>query len=286
MAGPREQAFVASPIASAGGRVITSPFQFYTSGEDHLRLRVANSKVGVFVQLFGRFVTSRGTLQSFEHTHQPSADRAVSTSTIALEVGAVLNLTVVAIGATPAIGQTFVLVQLVRGLGPAGVVLGTLLQGYVTSTQHLAWPGSPIVSSTEGEPVLRTILGTLPAPATDFAETVPTGARWELVSVCAELTVQGVPPDRRAELYFPSAIGTLGFYVMPFTHPPGNACQYTWAPNLPNVQTAFSSTMNCPILARPLLLAGQSFNSGVFSMAALDSWQAPKYTVREWLEVL
>src|SRR5439155_18890058 len=104
--------------------------------------------------------------------------------------GAILNLTVFASAGAPLMGQTYVIVQLIKGLTGATIVLGTLLGGYLTATQALGWPGSPIISSTDGEGCTRLIVGTTPAAEANILETVPTGARWELLSLEASY-VQG-----------------------------------------------------------------------------------------------
>src|SRR5213592_1900599 len=175
---PVERVFVAQPLASAGGRIIASPFQFYVTGEDHLRVISVNSLAGVRLKLQGRFIDTSGKLDAFSYDHIPTSDRTATTTMHQLGVGAVLNLTVFASTGAPVSGQTFVIVQLTRGLGAAAIVLGTLLQGYVTSAQHLGWPGSPIVTSTAGEPLIRKIVGTTPGAGNNINETVPTGARW------------------------------------------------------------------------------------------------------------
>lgn len=158
-----ERAFVASPVSSAAGRVIASPFQFYTTGEDNLRIVSSNSLAGVSLRVEARFIDPAGTISAQSWDHVPNSDRTPRTTDYRLGVGALLNLTVYASSGAPRIGQTFVMVQLIRGDAPAAIVLGTMLQGYVTAVQHLAWPGSPIQSSIEGGGYPRAIVGTTPA---------------------------------------------------------------------------------------------------------------------------
>ena len=175
--GATERPFLALPAASAGGRVIASPFQFVTTGEDALRLVSVNARPGVRLKIQARRYNTAGGIDANAWDHIPNDDRTPRSDDYPIGVGALLNLTVFASSGTPLVGQTFVIVQLVRGVGAAAIVLGTMLQGYVTSTQGLGWPGSPITSSTDAEPCVRAIQGTQPAPGVEISETVPTGAR-------------------------------------------------------------------------------------------------------------
>src|SRR5204863_2582589 len=94
--------------------------------------------------------------------HVPNTDRSVKTSDHPLGVGQLLNLTVFASAGAPLIGQTYVKVQLIRGVGAAAIVLGTLLGGYVTAVHALGFPGSPIENSLTATPAIRYITGTNP----------------------------------------------------------------------------------------------------------------------------
>src|SRR4051812_10049451 len=108
-----ERQIVAQPTASAGGRVISSPFQFYTTGEDRLRVTSFNSLTGVALKIQSRFVDSKGAVQANAEDHIPLSNRTARQTEHELGAGALLNLTVFANTGTPQIGQTFVIVQLV-----------------------------------------------------------------------------------------------------------------------------------------------------------------------------
>jgi hypothetical protein len=103
---------------------------------------------------------------------------------IALAAGFVLDLTV-RVDGRAAHGQTYVILELVRGLDGPLTLVGTFASGYVTASQGVGWPGSPIISSTDGEPAVRYVQGTDPRPA-EITETVPTGARWEVMTLIGD----------------------------------------------------------------------------------------------------
>jgi hypothetical protein len=164
-------------------------------------------------------------------------------------------------------------------------VLGTLLSGYVTAVQALGFPGSPIVSSTSDEPYIRNIIGTQPAAGAEISETVPAGARWELVSFLAFLAknaVNGGPMELRR------FIGADAFWqaVVNHTHNAGATINYIFAQGLTNVSAGppATGTSNQVLPTRALFSAGDEIRTSLVNNAG-DQWSAPFYTVREWLEV-
>lgn len=283
-----EQAFVAQPIASAGGRVIASPFQFYTTGEDRLRVVSACSLTGVTIAIHSRFLALDGTLLANAWTHTPNADRTLVTTEFDIGAGAVLNLTVFASAGSPKIGQCFVIVQLIRGSGSAAIVLGTLLQGYITGTQQLAWPGSPIQDSISGGGYIRAINGTVPATNANVQETVPTGARWELLAVTVNFTADATDTQRDVILTY----GVLnGAAYLPITlgqkavaGDTGDV--FAWAQGVVDNKTVVGEFWGSSSLAsRYIMQAGESFLVTRSNGGPGDKFTAIKYTVREWLEV-
>jgi len=281
-----ERVFPAQPISTAAGRVLASPFQFLTTGEDNLRIACANSLAGVTLAIQGRRLTSQGSIEAFAWTFTPTSDRLVTSQLFSLGVGAILNLTIFAAVGAPQIGQCFVQAKLVRGFSGALVVLGTILQGYVTSSQELAWPGSPIQSSIETGGYARVVTGTTPALGAQLSETVPTGARWELRSLLAQLTTSAVAGVRQPALVLNDGARTYGLALNPGTLGPSAQLTFVWQVGLPAVPVTagYSPIGNLPY---PLTLSG---GHRVFSVLnggdPGDQWDTVHYAVREWLEVL
>jgi hypothetical protein len=281
-----ERAFTAAPITSAGGKVITSPFQFYSSGEDNIRVTSLNSVAGVRLKIQGRFINNQQVISSLAHDHVPNSDRTPNTTEFALGVGAVLNLTVFANVGTPTIGQTFAIVQLVRGSGAAATVLGTLLQAYVTSTQHLAFPGSPVQSSLDGPGAVRMFSGTQPPAGVNFTEIVPIGARWQLLAIRSRLTTSGVGGVRVPILTIVNN-ATDQLYLPQYRGSPAAASDfYVWAAGTPAF-TPVAVGYNVSPLPTDLPLSGTiAVTCTTQNLDPADQWFAPLFTVREWLEVL
>jgi hypothetical protein len=280
-----EQAFPAHPVTGAGGRIIATPFQFYTTGEENVRVVSVNAAAGVVVGINGRFRNSDGTITPLRHGHTPATNRTTVTSEFTLGIGAVLDLTVFATSGAPLKGQTYVLVQLIRGSGAAAVVVGLLLGGYVTATQGLGFPGSPIISSTDGEPAARTIIGATPGAGAELSEAVPTGARWEVLTIHARMVASGTVANRVPQVVFADGANSLYSTINANQHQAGQTWDYYLGQNLVLGFNLSLPAVTAPIPVTVRLLAGQLWKTVTAQLQAGDQWAAPVYTVREWLEV-
>lgn len=285
MAPPREQAFLATPFALPSTRVIASPFQFATTEDDNLRIESANSLTGVVLAIQGRRLTPAGAIEPFAFVHTPNTDRSVRTQDYKLGAGALLNLTIFASSGTPRIGQTYVTARFIRGLTGATIVLGTLLAGYVTAAQHLAYPGSPIVDSISGGGCAREVTGTNPAPGSLVSEAVPSGARWRVRSILVTFTTSATVATRQVFVTFDSSGGTRQAYIAQTANQPeSTGWTYTFLNNLPLIVTAIPSIVTAGLPDMPLL-AGATIGVSAQGIRADDDFSAPFLVVEEWLEV-
>lgn len=280
-----EKIFAASPLPIAAGRVIVAPFQFIASGEDNLRVVSANSLAGVRIAIQGRWYSERGTAEAFAHEHTPASDRSIRTEDFALGPGAVLNAIAYVSNGAPLYGQTFLSVQLVRGRGTSGRVLGTLLQGYVTARNPVAWPGSPLISSLDTEPLPRAIMGTTPAVNTDWGETVPTGARWEIIGAYASLNAGVTGIARSVILQIGDGANVIQSANPSKDHTDAILRYYSWAPNLPATISSGSPVYQQPMAQRVIMRAGWQLYTNTIGIGGGDQWSAPNLTVREWLDL-
>jgi hypothetical protein len=233
----------------------------------------------------GRFFDANGNLQVFSERQTPNTDRSVKTSNFPLAPGALTNLTVFAETGAPLVGQCYVMVQLIRGLTGATIVLGTLLGGYVTAQQPLGWPGSPIVRSTDGEPAIRAVDGTTPALGAEISEAVPSGARWEIATFFTTLNTDATAVVRRVTLIFsfggnpraqPLAFALIGA---------SQAWSLTFGPGIEGVTDNNNEVQQSNIPLRLLLPSGSTIVTDTYGRQAGDQFTSPKMLVREWLEV-
>lgn len=287
MATSREQVFAGAQLVVGGGRVLPSPSQFYFTGEDRLRLLSANALVGARLKMQARSVGPDGTTQAHSFDHVPNADRSVKVTEHEIGKGSLLNVTVFAGAGAPVIGQTYVMVQIIRGSGAAAVILGTILGGYVTAAQALGFPGSPITNSLDGGGYYRQVQGTVPALGVDWSETVPAGARWQLAMLDVNLFTDATIVNRWPIVRLPMSASTYLMIVPPAPVPANTVLFYDLAAALvAQNQTTAAGVLrfNAALPAEGRLLAGQTFNVVTLGLTATDSWSLPVYLVREWLD--
>lgn len=274
---------------TAGADVLASPFQFLVSGEDNLRVRSWCAVANVRLAIDLRFGQADGAVQAFAETHLPASDRSLVTSDIHLTAGYVLNLVVRAAGGTPIVGQCYVIVDVIRGSGGAAVVLGQMLGGYVSSSQGLAWPGSPIASSLEGPGCERMIQRTTGSAAAFIETFVPVSARWRpsLVYVQYTAPAAGAVTDRTFELYlFDPSHAIMSKVTQPGAISDGQTGDMTWGRGYPYVVASGVAQSLAPLPMDTDLVGGSSLFFNVKNRDAGDSIDNLNITVTEWLEAL
>ncbi len=286
---PEIPAFTETVIEPTGAlpdsTIAPAPFNFEFSGEDALRLTVHNSQPGVVVAVHYRMFRPGASSHANTASLAPTSDRAATVQEFTIGQGFLRNVTVYASAGTPRRGQTFVRLQVIRGRGAAAVVLGTIVQGYVTGALDLAWPGSPIQSSLEGDGYTRLVTGTDPAANTESAETVPTGARWELVNYSIALVTDANIDSRRVNLIVDDGSVDYFYSAAPLQQPASNSFSYFWSQG-----AVFTTNVTGGVALAFLphgfkLLAGHRVKASITNRYAGDNLGAPRLLVTEWLEV-
>lgn len=256
----------------------------YLTGEDSLRVSVLNAAAGVRMQVSGRILTTRGTIVDYSHDFAPSTDRTIATLTRPIGEGWLLEATVRAIAGSPQIGQSYAIVSIVRGATGNVIDLSTLAAGYVTAVQRLAWPASGVSNSLDGGGALRSITGAVPAAGAEIAETVPTGARWELITFCAQLVTSATVGNRTPQLTIDD--GALLFYR--FAGAPAQVASTTFRRQwFAGAAGAAVDANNNQLMALPIgirLGSGYRLRTVTAGIDGTDQWSLIQYLVREWIE--
>lgn len=273
---------VPAPIA---GTLAPGPYNFEFTGEDALRLTVLNSLVGVVVGVSWRSYTPGNRTRPSREVHVPTSDRLVSTKEFAIGEGFLLNATLSATSGSPKRGQTWAKLEVIRGLGAAAIVLGTIAAGHITATIPLAWPGSPIENSTDGDGYLRLITGTQPAAGLEVNERVPVGARWELLTFRTNLVAGGTVANRRSGL---SVLGSGPAFFrspQPKDHAASTQMDNYWSQGMPFATSILSDVSIAGLPTGFKLGPDTTIVTATNNLQAADQYSAPLYSVREWLEI-
>jgi hypothetical protein len=255
----------------------------YLAPEDNLRITTIGALAGVVLAAEGRQVSPGGVTMAINERHVPSAVYGTVSTIVNTAEGMLTHFQLRATTGSALRGHVFAIVEVVRGSTANAQVLGTLLQGYVTATQRLAWPGSPIESSVAGVGRLRSIAGTDPAANVEISETVPAGVRWRILSFwfafTTSVTVANRTPriviDDGATEYFRAGSGILQTASTTAVYEASAAPPIGAAGGGPNM-------IGLPY--NIVLPAGHRIRTSTVSMDATDNYAAPQYVVEEWLE--
>lgn len=273
------------PGFPVSGRLTPSAFPFFTTGEDNLRVVSHNTAAGVKVLLTGRGIDSTGTVIPLTKDHTPNTDGSAKSDDIPLSGVTPLNLRVICSAGTPQWGQTFVEVQLIRGLGAAAIVFGTLIQGSITAAQARGYPGSILESTLDGGGYFRQLFATSPPPGSVVHEVCPTGRRWDVVCMIATFNTDANVGLRgpEFELYIAGAKVSFGF---PDNAVPANSVVAYTIGQLPKqVSINVGGTLAWIQTPVPCILRGGDFwQLNMINGFAGDSWLSVQYLVREWQE--
>lgn len=260
-----------------------APHGIYVEGDDYLLVSSLNTVANVAITIGGRMIQPGGRPQPFQERHVCTADRVAATSTIRLGEGWLQELTAIAAGAAPVIGQTFVRVDLVRGDGPGRSIHATLIQGPITAFARAAWPGTP-VQTTIGLPgAIRSVTGTDPAANTEILEAVPTGARWRPLSIRAALVTDANAANREVAITFDDGTSVYAEAHAGVNQAASLTRQY--AASRGGVRGAAATATGILIAIPELLLpAGHRIGTATTNRQAGDNWSAPQLLIEEWLE--
>lgn len=256
----------------------------YTNGDESLRLSVLNALAGVRVRVAGRFMHMDGRIEPFVDSLLPASDRSVSTKTIPLARGWLLNAQASISAAAPQTGQTFAVFTLVRGRTGNFEELATLAAGPITAVHRLAWPGSPILSSIEGAGALRTISGTTPGVGAEVSETVPTGARWQLLQFAVTITTSATVANRVPFLVVDDGTNVLQQFGQGLATAASSTRRNYWTTGISMNATGFAGSAIQGFATTLMLLPGHRILTGTTALDAGDQYSLVRYTVREWIE--
>lgn len=262
-------------IAGGAGR--------YVDGSETLRLTVFNAAASVSLALAGRMLVDDGRIVPFVHRLVPATDRSATVFDAPLPCGFLLGCQARLTGGAPISGQAFGVLSLGYGTGNGFTELEVLAAGAITSAGRLAYPGSPIIGPLAGAGAVRTIAGTDPAAGAEFSESVPTGARWRLLSLTVQFVTDATVANR-----FPSVVVDDGTNQLQRIAVSGAVAASTTAPITAGA-FGFSGSVSgfnvLPLVGDPLILmAGYRLRSLTTALQAGDNYGPPTLHIEEWIE--
>lgn len=262
---------------------LTGPGAFYVTGEDNLRVVLHNSLASAVVTIEGRFLSLDGAVLPFVQTYAPTSDRVAFTRDFRLGEGWILNVSARVTTGAPSVGQVYARICVIRGLGAAPIQIGTLVQGYATDGDDLAWPGGPLRTSVEGPGWLRTLANQDPAEGEQVLITVPTGARWRPLALRMVFTSNGTAANREVALRITDGTNEIANVPAGVTQVASQVRRYSYFHSAPRGAGTISLYVIAP-LPRIDIPAGYTIETLVDNIQISDAFSGVNLEVEEWIE--
>lgn len=269
--------------ADTGGNLYSAVGQ-YLRVDDNIRVTSYNAAANVVLNIRHRFVDCEGNIQASSEVQTPNTDRSAKSSIIVTPEGWLLGGEIFASGAAPAIGQTYVVVEIVRGLGSSSLALQVLAAGYLNAKQPMAFPNQLVTTSLDSGGALRSITGTNPAAGAEISETVPTGARWELIAIKFTLTTSATVANRLVSLTLDDGVNIFCISGGNQSEPASTVFVYSWSEGLAGGLVTPTNAISFSLPNPNRLPAGARIRTQTGAIQAGDQYSAVQYLVREWIE--
>lgn len=256
---------------------------FFVTGDDNLQVSALASTTNTSLMITGRFMQLDGEVTAFQHSFFANSNRTLTTIVKGLGNGWILNLTITTPTGTPAIGQCWVRVQVIRGLESSGIVLATLASGYVTAVQPVSFPGGPPKGTLDGPGNIRVVTGTNPAIGAEISETVPAGAHWRLFGCLLTLATGPTVANRTVLIIIDDGAAE----AMRATAAGAQAASATTIYSFGSFGTNLGPTGGCVASLFPdviTMLPGWRLRTTTAGFQADDDYSAPALYIEEWLQ--
>lgn len=262
---------------------IPPPSPFYLAREDQLLVSIWNSVPGAVISLGARFLRPDGVIVPVVRTFTPTADRSLNSFTIPPTEGYLLGLHAGTMG-VPQAGMCYITVLVNRPQAPAGTELHALLAGYVTNSFHPSWPNSPLRDPRDGQGNLRLVSVLGPGSGVEMSVTVPTGARWRIVSYAPLFTTSAAVPVRTPRLYMTIAGVVVAVHEAPSTQAASLVRRYSWVAGLGYAQAPVVNSVLIGLPPSLIIPAGGVIATLTDGMDPGDIYSTAGLTVEEWIE--
>jgi hypothetical protein len=263
-----------------------NPSPVYLTGEDNLRVTAYSNTANVTLAITGRILRPNNEPTPIADSVAPGATRTATTKIVPLSEGWLLGLSIAAGAGVTALGATWIAVDLVRGTGANAQLVQSLGFGWINLRSGFVWPAGAYLQSTDGPGVLRSITGSTPSAGADISETVPTGARWELISLRAQLTTSATVANRVPLLLLDDGANAWFAGSAVATQAASLVWRYTWFQGAAPIAAIVGTDVPLQVPINNRLAAGSRIRTSTTAIAAGDQWTAPQYLVREFLEGL
>lgn len=290
-----ERVLLAPP--SRISRAVVAPLQLQLQQGDMLRVRVMTSVVGNFtVNVSWRILTQEGSYVIGQQATPLVTGYSFGNTLTALREGYLLALTANLVGASAQLGQVYVQAYVTVQQSKADptdasqdLVLAPLVQGFVTTSQQITWPGSLFAQQSEANWYRAVYAVTNPGAGNQWSITVPNERNWQPVVISALLTTSAAVANRQPALFvtMEGAVPANWNSVRAPVIPANQQIRCVWAQGTEHDNGLVADTYNDSLPLNVLLLANiDNITSGCLNFQAGDTWTQIQLTVREQLALI
>ena len=173
---------------------------------DQLLVSAYSSVAGAVLAIYYRIRDQQGVINDpiLGGTIVTTSNRAavILNPQPALVDGGLFSVDVVQIGGTTLIrGQCFVRVDIVRAISSTNIPMQNIIANYVTSTNPITYPTTPIINSVDGIGFVNNLTVGLTAGNANISIAMPTNARGRIVGISSLLTTNATAGNRTLYIY-------------------------------------------------------------------------------------
>lgn len=277
------------PIVDFNLKQVEPPSPLYIQQADRFFLSGLNSDVNVAQLLLnGRILrASDGQVSPFNLAMNITSDRVVTRQMFDLTEGYLLGAKILGLGGTTR-GRCYVSLDIARGQVANRTLYQQLIADYISRNHDATWPGGDYIHSIDGPGWAHRVAGATPAAGADVSETVPTNARYRLVSFRCQLNTSAAVANRQVRFVLDD--GTTIFYsayasnqqaantIAVYEFVPGGPAAYSITGSSTSVDAQVPAPAGAP------LFTGFRIRTVTDALQAADQFSIVSYEVEEWIE--
>lgn len=259
---------------------------YYVTLDDTVELNVWNSNVNLTSLVMQvRTLKPDGTfvMNAFE-IDNVHAQRNKQTKRFGQLEGFIVSVAVGPPGVDINRGETFVNVNIARGVPGAPLVMAALVADYVTSAFIPRWPDGQVRSCVDGAGNATSVISAVPLPSQNVTITQPANTRWRVQSVSFTMATDNTAITRVVALAIITPTGTIYQASSISPQPQSTVFAYTFAPGAQWQNSAVEKQL-MTLPDNLLVNDGTQFLAGFFGTSGVnDQMSAVTIQVEEWIE--
>ena len=273
-----------TPKVTFSTQNVPPPSPLYVVVTDVLLVTVSNiNPLVTSLPVTWRVLTPEGEIKYASDTILVSrSDGGPVTKFLPLAEGFLLSVQIALDTGVTQRGECFVSIDLCKGPAESFIAISRIANGYVVGLSAVAWPGNPLISSTDGSGSLQTLTTAVPNPGAFVRVTVSPLTRWKLGSMVATLTTSAAAGNRVVQAVLTAAGGQPYVASSPIVQGSSTTVTYMMASGI-NPAVGADGLVIIPFTLNITLFAGWRFQLSQLGVDAADQWTAGVCVFEQWV---